>query len=138
LSYLVDTNAISELRRKKPDPMVAAWFAKRSATTLYLSVLTLGELRKGVEKVDDAKRRLLLTDWMEQDLPSYFSGRILSIDSVIADRSGRLQAKAGRPLPLIDSLLAATAQRHSLKLVTRNVNDFHGLDVEVVNPWSAV
>jgi toxin FitB len=136
LSYLVDTNAISELRRKTPDPKVVAWFAARPPTTLYLSVLTLGELRKGVEKVEDSKRRLLLTDWMEHDLPTYFSGRILSIDGAIADRWGRLQAKARRPVSVIDSLLAATAQRHDLKLVTRNVNDFVGLGVEVINPWT--
>ncbi len=135
MSYLVDTNVISELRRKRPEPNVVKWFAKRSAVSLFLSVLTLGEIRKGIQKQSDPARRLLLADWLEQDLPAYFKDRILPIDAAIADQWGRLQTSAGRPLPAIDSLLVATAQRHGLKIVTRNVNDFVGLSVEVVNPW---
>jgi toxin FitB len=136
LSYLVDTNAISELRRKKPDPNVVDWFAKRSASSLFLSVLTLGEIRKGIEKHANHQTRRLLADWLEQDLSAYFKGRILLIDAPIADQWGRLQASVSRPLPVIDSLLAATALRHGLKLVTRNVNDFVGLSADVINPWN--
>lgn len=132
----MDTNVISELRRKMPDPNVADWFAKRSATSLFLSVLTLGEIRKGIEKHADPEKRLLLADWLEQDLSGYFRGRILSIDATIADQWGRLQVTTGRPLPVIDSLLAATALRHGLRMVTRNVSDFAGLAVEVINPWN--
>jgi toxin FitB len=133
----VDTNAISELRRKQPDRAVVNWFAKRSAASLFLSVLTLGEIRKGIEKLVDPKKKLILADWIEQDLPAYFKDRILPVDTAIADQWGRLQARALRPLPVIDSLLAATAQRHGLQLVTRNVSDFAGLPVEVVSPWNA-
>lgn len=136
MSYLVDTNVISELRRKRPDPNVADWFTKRSASSLFLSVLTLGEIRKGIEKYTDPERRLLLVDWLEHDLPAYFGERILPIDGAIADRWGRVQVEAGRPLPVIDSLLAATAHRHRLKMVTRNVDDFVGLSVDVINPWN--
>ena len=136
MSYLVDTNVLSELRRKAPNKAVQAWFAARPATTLYLSVLTLGEIRKGIEAVADTKRRIGLNDWLEADLPAYFFGRILGIDTGVADRWGRMVAAAGRPLPAIDSLLAATAAQHGLVLVTRNVRDFAGLPVELLDPWA--
>jgi toxin FitB len=135
VSYLVDTNVLSELRRKTPDARVVQWFAQRPARSLYLSVLTLGEIRKGIEGVQDVKRRTKLIDWLESDLPSFFTGRILSVDGSVADRWGRLVAQAQRPLPAIDSLLAATALHHDLSLVTRNVKDFSGLPLSLINPW---
>jgi toxin FitB len=135
VSYLIDTNVLSELRRKVPDPGVADWFSQRPAGTLHLSVLTLGEIRKGIEALLDAPRRLALLDWLETDLPAFFSGRILPIDLAVADRWGRLVAQAGRPLPAIDSLLVATAAQHGLILVTRNQRDMQGLGVQVLNPW---
>lgn len=135
MSYLVDTNVLSELRRKTPDPAVARWFADRPASTLYLSVLTLGELRKGVERLADPARRLALLDWLETELPAFFAGRVLAVDAVVADRWGHLLARAGRPVPAIDSLLAATALQHGLILVTRNVRDVIDLGVQVLNPW---
>ncbi len=135
MSYLLDTNVLSELRRKTPNAGVVAWFSRRPASTLFLSVLTLGELRKGVEGVSDADRRMALLDWLEADLPNFFTGRILPIDTHIADRWGRIVAAAGRPLPAIDSLIGATAIHHGLSLVTRNVRDFSDLGVDVINPW---
>ena len=135
MSYLIDTNVLSELRRKSPDPAVARWFADRPAGTLYLSVLTLGELRKGVERLADPVRRLALLDWLETGLPAFFAGRVLAVDAAVADRWGHLQARAGRPLPAIDSLLAATALHHGLILVTRNVRDVSDLGLQVLNPW---
>lgn len=135
MSYLLDTNVLSELRRKNPDPGVLTWFAERPADRLYLSVLTLGELRKGVEGVTDLKRRQTLIDWLETELPRFFTGRILPVDAPVADRWGRLVAAAGTPLPAIASLLAATAVEHDLVLVTRNVRDFSRLPVQVFNPW---
>jgi hypothetical protein len=137
LSYLIDINVLSELRRKSPDPGVVAWFSQRPSATLYLSVLSLGEIRKGIEAVGDLVRRQALLDWLETDLPTFFTGRILVVDGAVADRWGRLVAAAGRPLPAIDSLLAATALAHDLILVTRNVKDFNGLPVQLFNPWSA-
>jgi predicted nucleic acid-binding protein len=136
VSYLLDTHVLSELRRKVPDAGVVDWFARRPASTLYLSVLTLGELRKGIEGVADTSRRMALTDWLETDLPGFFAGRILAVDAPIADRWGRLVAAAGRPLPAIDSLLGATAAQHGLRMVTRNSRDFADLGLEVVNPWT--
>ena len=135
MSYPLDTNVLSELRRKVPDPRVVQWFSQRPAGTLYLSVLTLGEIRKGIEALRDPPRRLGLVDWLETGLPAFFSGRILPVDAAGADRWGRLVAHAGRPLPAIDSLLAATAAQHGLILVTRNLRDMQGLAVQVLSPW---
>lgn len=137
MSYLIDTNVVSELRRKAPDNGVVAWFANRPAATLHLSVLTLGEIQKGIASVTDATRRQTLLDWLEIDLRTFFSGRILPVDAAVALRWGHLQGKAGRPLPAIDSLLAATALEHDLILVTRNVKDFADLPVQVFNPWAS-
>lgn len=136
MSYLLDTNVLSELRKRQPDPRVLAWVDARPRSTLYLSVLTLGEIRRGAEAVSDAARRLALLDWLETQLPAWFAGRVLDVDGETADRWGRLLAKAGRTLPAIDSLLAATAQRHGLQVVTRNTADFRGVDVPVINPWT--
>lgn len=136
MSYLVDTNVLSELRRRNPNPGVVSWFARRPSTTLHISVLTLGEIRKGIESLADETRKLALLDWLETELPAYFGGRILPIDAPVADRWGRLIATAGRPLPAIDSLLAATALEHDLTLITRNLKDFAGLPLQVISPWS--
>ena len=135
--WLVDTNVISELRRRDPDANVRAWFAQRPATELYLSVLTLGEIRKGVEALTDSGRRTVLNQWLERELPVFFADRLLPIDAAVAHQWGQLLAKAGRSLPAIDSLLAATALHHNLVLVTRNLKDFAGLPVQVLNPWEA-
>lgn len=135
MSYLIDTNVISELRRKEPDSGVVAWFADRPATTLYLSVLTLGEIRKGIEALPGSKRKLALRDWLEVELPAFFCGRILAIDGPVVDRWGRLLARAKRPVPAIDSLIAATAVEHGLALVTRNAADFKFPELDVINPW---
>lgn len=136
MSYLLDTNVISEVRRKAPDPSVIEWFSKRPASTLYLSVLTLGELRKGIESVKDLDRRLALTDWLETDLSAFFKGRILPIDVKVADRWGKLLTTAVRPLPAIDSLLGATAAHYGLNIVTRNSQDFENLGLSIINPWT--
>lgn len=135
MSYLVDTNVISELRRREPDPNVVEWFEQRPSTALFLSVLTLGEIRKGIELVTEGKRKLRLLDWLEVELPKFFAGRTLPVDLAVADRWGRLQADAGRPLPAIDSLMAATALHHGLRVVTRNARDFAYPGLAVINPW---
>ncbi|MDO4682347.1 MAG: type II toxin-antitoxin system VapC family toxin [Lautropia sp.] len=137
MSYLIDTNVLSELRKHQADPNLVAWVQACPRESLYLSVLSLGEIRKGIEGVADAAFRRTLTDWLDIELPRYFLGRVLGIDSSIADCWGRLQARAGRTLPVIDALLAATALQHQLTLVTRNVRDFQGLGVPLVNPWLA-
>ncbi len=137
MSYLVDTNVLSELHYRKADAKVVAWMQARPRQSLCLSVLSLGEIRKGIEGVPDPAFRQTLTDWLEVELPNYFLGRVLGIDAEGADRWGRVQASAGRTLPVIDALLAATALQHDLTLVTRNIKDFEGLGVQLVNPWEA-
>ncbi|WP_315859249.1 type II toxin-antitoxin system VapC family toxin [Cyanobium sp. Cruz-8D1] len=102
---------------------------------MFLSVLTLGEIRRGVERLVDGERQLALRSWLEQELPAFFAGRVLPIDAAIAHRWGRLLAEMGRTLPAIDSLLAATALEHNLVLITRNLRDVADLPLTVVNPW---
>jgi toxin FitB len=133
----VDTNVVSELARPKPAPSVVAWFDDVADEALHLSVLTLGELRRGVEKLPKGKRKEKLRYWLEQELPAWFGERLLPIDAAVADTWGRLQATAERTLPAVDSLLAATALNHHLRLVTRNRADFEVAGLETLNPWSA-
>jgi hypothetical protein len=135
LSYLIDTNALSELRKRQPHLSVVRWFAQQPADVFFLSVLTLGELRKGIQAMSDGARRASFSAWLETEVPDYFSGRILDVDVRIAERWGRLCAEAGRTLPVIDSLLAATALEHGLTLVTRNLGDFELPGVHAINPW---
>lgn len=102
---------------------------------MYLSVLTLGEIRKGAESAKDTSLRASLLDWLELELPAFYQNRLLAIDQAVADQWGCLWAAAGRPLPVVDSLLAATALVHRLTIVTRNTKDFEDLGVQVLNPW---
>ena len=135
MSYLLDTNIVSETVRRNPNKAVIAWLDHLPGEALYVSVLTLGEIRKGIEAHADRRRREKLRLWLEHELPAWFEGRVLSIDLAVADRWGRLLAEVGRPLPTIDSLLAATALHHELRLVTRNSGDFEYPGLEVINPF---
>lgn len=136
MSYLIDTNVISELVKPKPDKNVITWFDSIPGEDIYLSVLTLGEIRKGIEKVSDKSRKEKLRIWLEHELPGWFGDRILSIDKQIVDCWGRIQAHTRHSLPAIDSLIAATAISFNLALVTRNVADFKFETLEVINPWN--
>ena len=98
-------------------------------------MLTLGEIRKGIESLPNGKKRLALRDWLEIDLPAFFTGRILLIDTPVVDRLGRLLARVKRSVPAIDSLIAATALHHGFSLVTRNEADFKFPELDVINPW---
>jgi len=135
MTYLLDTNVISELARPTPAKAVLAWFENVPSDALHVSVLTLGEIRKGVEHMASGRRREKLRLWLEHDLTDWFDTRVLPVDLSVADRWGRLLALVGRPVPSIDSLLAATALHHELRLVTRNRKDFDYPGLEVVNPW---
>ena len=138
--FLLDTNCISELVRSRPEPRVVDWLRAADESLLYLSVLTLGEIRMGAASLPQSKRRTQLETWLELDLQVRFSGKILGIDGASADRWGLLTAQAkrtGRPLAAIDGLLAATALHHNLTMVSRDVSDFAGAQVAVVNPWEA-
>lgn len=135
MSYLIDTHVIAELCRKIPNTNLVEWFSQRPASTLFLSVLTLGELRRGIENTTETQLRIRLLDWLETDLPNFFAGRILPFDTSIANKWGHIMATANRPLPAIASLIGATAAYHNLCLVTRHAQDFVDLGVEVINPW---
>ncbi|RQW77451.1 MAG: type II toxin-antitoxin system VapC family toxin [Geobacter sp.] len=135
MSYLLDTNIVSETVRRNPNKAVIAWLDQLPWEALYVSVLTRGEIRKGIEALADRKRREKLRLWLEHELPAWFEGRVLSVDLAVADRWGRLLGEMGRPVPTIDSLLAATALHHELRLVTRNSADFDYPGLEVINPF---
>ena len=136
MNYLLDTNVISELVSLKPNKNVINWFEKIPTKSFFLSVLTIGEIRKGIEKVKDNKRKNKLLIWLEHDLVNMFNERILLISIQVADRWGRLQYQVQRSLPAIDSLIAATALHHDMTLVTRNIEDFSDCPgLEIFNPW---
>jgi toxin FitB len=138
--YLLDTNCISEVVRPNPEPRVLSWLEATDERLLYLSVLTLGEIRKAVASLPQGKRRRRLESWLELELQARFSGRVLPIDAGIADRWGILTAdarKKGVGLATIDGLLAATALHYNLTLVSRNVNDFASTPVLLLDPWTA-
>ena len=136
--FLLDTNIVSELVRPRPEPKVTQWVATTDETLLYLSVLTFGEIRKGIGLLKDAARRVALETWLDSDVTLRFAGRILPIDGAIADRWGRLTAQLKpRSLPVIDGLLAATALQHNLTLVTRSTKDVAATGVPLFNPWQA-
>jgi hypothetical protein len=133
VSFLLDTNAISEIRRGR-DPNVAAWANSVADGELYLSVLTLGEIRKGIERLRgrDLRQAEVFSAWL-LELRERFSDRILTIDAEVAEAWGRVNAPAERNTT--DSLIAATARVHELTVVTRNTSDFEGCDVELLDPW---
>ncbi len=134
MSFLLDTNIISDLRRPaQTRRALATWFEDQHAESLYLSVVTLGEIRQGIEQLRrrDSSQAQMIGVWLA-DLAAFYSDRVLPIDSTVADEWGRLRAI--RSLPVVDALLAATARVHSLVLVTRNEKDFAGLGVTTLNP----
>ena len=136
--FLLDTNVPSELTRPQSDPQVEKWVDEADDDQLHLSVVSLGELLKGVTILPVGKRRDQLQQWLDETLRPWFQGRILPVDEAIAEQwgilSGECQLK-GRPLKFADGLIAATALQHDLTIVTRNVRDFSGLGVDVLDPW---
>ena len=136
--FLLDTNIISELVKPKPDVNVTEWVENTDESLLHLSVLTLGEIRRGIASLPQSRRRATLEAWLDKDLRMRFEDRILPIDDEVADRWGLLTAAArnsGIVLPVIDGLLAATALEHNLTLVTRDTGQIPSMGVAVFNPW---
>ena len=138
--YLLDTNVVSELTKSRVEPNVLAWIAAQTIGSMKLSVISLGEMEKGFTTMSDLQRRARLELWMERQLLELFLGQVLSITPSIAKLWGVFDGKrrmAGRPLSVPDGMIAATAFEHGLTLVTRNVKDFEGLGITVLNPWYA-
>jgi predicted nucleic acid-binding protein len=136
--FLLGTNCISEVVSPRPERRVLDWLDRTDEALLHLSVLTLGEIRKGIAGLAQGKRRTQLESWLETDLPARFSGRILTIDRSVADRWGSISADAkrkGKTVASIDAFLAATALHFELTLVTRNTNDFAPARVSLLNLW---
>ncbi len=138
MNYLLDTNAVSEWVKPRPNPGLIRWMESADEDRIFLSVVTLAELRYGVERMAPGARRARLERWLQQELPLRFEGRILPVDEIIAEAWGRTVARgesSGRPVGAMDAFLAATVEVRRLTLVTRNVGHFPGLKA-VVNPWT--
>jgi toxin FitB len=137
--FLLDTNVISELIKPRPELRVTRWISATDESLLYLSVLTLGEIRKGITALPLIARRTALEAWLDRDLQLRFEGRVLAIDLAVADRWGQLSgnpAARKHPIPVIDGLLAATASQYNMTFVTRNKADIQATGVPVFDPWS--
>lgn len=137
MKYLLDTCVISELVKPSPNPMVLDWLNDIPSERLFLSVITIGEIRKGLTKLPNSKRKNRLTEWLNSLLEDY-QDRIYSIDLAVAENWGVMQGKAeksGMPMSSMDSLIAAIAYTHNLVLVTRNVIDFKASNLPISNPW---
>lgn len=137
MNYLLDTCAVSELAKPAPDQRVTAWMSNTPPNRLFLSSVTIGEIRKGLTKLSESRRKNELTHWLNTLLEDYRE-RIHPIDTPVAENWGILQGiaeKSGLPMSVIDGLIAATAYTHNLILVTRNVDDFQAGNVPLFNPW---
>jgi predicted nucleic acid-binding protein len=139
MRYLLDTNVISELVARQPNPSVVQWIDSLDPNSIYLSVITIGELRKGIEKLPDSKRKETLRDWLNDDLLIRFAGRILILDVDVmltwGAMIGRLE-RSGKPLAAMDSLIAALALHHHCCLVTRNEDHFKETGIGTIKPWN--
>ncbi len=136
--FLLDTNIPSELTNPHPDLGVVEWLENANDEQLYLSVITLGEILKGIAQLPLSKKRRMLQEWLDETLRPWFGGRILPVNEAVAERWGLLAGECklkGRPIKVADGLITATALENDLTVVTRNVRDFAGLGVEVLNPW---
>ncbi len=138
MKVLLDTCVISELVAKQPNPKVVEFVDSLDPEDVYLSAITIGEIVKGIEKLPASRRKVALLAWLKDDLLVRFDGEIVSLDKDVLMEWGTLTARlelTGRPMPAIDSLIAASARAYQMTLVTRNVVDFEGADVEILNPW---
>ena len=138
MRYLLDTNVISELVTREPDPAVVEWIEALDQTAVYLSVITIGEIHRGIERLPESAKRDRLRSWLTDELLLRFDDRIVPIDVGVMMAWGSMVARLisrGRPLSAMDSLIAAQAIHHGFNLVTRNESDFRDTGVNVMNPW---
>lgn len=138
MTFLLDTNVISELVSPRRNPDVVSWLASLDNHQLFVSVITIGELRYGIQRLAPSKRRQQLTDWLENEVLGVVGANLLPVDLATINYWATLSADleaAGRRIPFSDSLIAATAGVHRLTLATRNVKDFQPTNVALFNPW---
>lgn len=141
MKYLLDTCVLSELIKKQPDLKVEEWISRINESDLFISVLTIGELHKGIAKLPDSIKKSELHKWVSHDLESRFQSRIIDIDLKTSTIWGKIMAESelkGRTMPAIDSLIAATGISHNLVVVTRNTKDMEISNVDLFNPWIEV
>jgi predicted nucleic acid-binding protein len=139
MNYLLDTHVVSEATRKQASAAVLEWMAAQNAESLFISAITLGELQRGALLLGVGKKRKALLRWIETGIKVDFAGRILPVDGLVMEHWAQLEAtivQTGRRLPVMDSLLAATALTHGLTLATRNVADFQDRGVPLLDPWT--
>lgn len=139
MSFLLDTCVLSEIVKPQPNAGLVNWLAKQNSNTLFISSLTLGELSKGIAKLAEGQRKAFLADWLNTQVIQNFSSRVLDLDAAVALEWGATQAESeamGKTLPLMDSLIAATAKTHQLTLVTRNMKDMQLVGLKLLNPWN--
>jgi toxin FitB len=139
VSFLLDTNVVSEWVKPRPNAGVINWLAQVDEDRVFMSVVTLAELRYGIERMPPGRRRTRLEEWVREELPLRFEGRLLLIDDAVADAWGMTVARSeviGRPMGVMDAFIASTAKVHALKLVTRNGSGFESVVEEIVNPWT--
>lgn len=139
MNFLLDTNLISEWIKPEPNTGVVTWTAEADEDRLFISVVTLAELRHGMERLAAGRRRERLDSWLQHDLPDRFGERVLPVTRAVADTWGRIVTKSqalGQPIGVMDAFIAATADVHKLALVTRNESDFASAVATVLNPWS--
>lgn len=138
MSFLLDTNAVSEWVKPRPNPGLIAWMESADEDRIFLSVISLAELRYGVDRMANGKRKHRLHEWLLSELPGRFEDRMLPVDATIADCWGKIVALcelAGQPISVMDAFLAATAEVHKLTLVSRNVSDFR-MVTKIISPWT--
>ncbi|WP_433656600.1 type II toxin-antitoxin system VapC family toxin [Nocardia sp. CA-128927] len=137
--YLLDTNAVSEWVKPRPDPGLMDWLHEADEERMFLSVITIGEIRRGVDRMSDGRRKARLTTWLCEQVADRFDERLLPVDFGVAQAWGRIRARAervGERVDAVDALIAATAEAHGLAVVTRNRKDFRGTGVQLLCPWN--
>ena len=140
MAYLIDTNVVSETLKPRPERRVVDWISRQMANDLFLASISLGELVRGVRRMRDRARRERFQRWIDYDLAAQFQGRILPFDRETAVIWGEIMGdgdRVGRPKPMADAQIAAVARRHGLTLVTRNMRDFVGMEVVLLDPWAS-
>ena len=139
MTFLLDTSVVSEWVKPRPDPGVIAWLTSADEDSVFISVVTIGELRYGIERLASGRRRDRLDEWLRHDLPVRFEGRVLSVDAAVAQAWGTIvtrRDRAGQPIGVMDAFIAATAAVHDLTVVTRNAGDFRSVVASVLDPWT--